>query len=88
MAFQCDIIAFPGQPYIGVHVEDTVAIADSKLTSQIKNEYPEVYNRIIKRRNMMRDILGISVTDEVLPFSNIQAVFTPFLLNTQYLVVS
>ncbi len=88
MAFQCDIIAFPGPPYIGVHVEDTVVIADSKLTSFIKNEYPITYNRISKRRKMMRDILGISVTDDVLPFSNIQAVFTPFLLNTQYLIVS
>ncbi|MBE3142833.1 MAG: M24 family metallopeptidase, partial [Planctomycetes bacterium] len=31
MALQCDLIAFPGQPYVGVHVEDTLVLADRDL---------------------------------------------------------
>jgi len=88
MAFQCDIIAFPGLPFVGVHVEDTVAIADEKLKSSLRIDYPDTYSRIIKRQKMMRDILGISIGEDVLPFSNIQAVFNPFLLNSQYAITA
>ncbi len=87
MAFQCDIIAFPGGPYVGVHVEDTVVIADESTRTRLKQEYPEAFMRIMLRGKTMRDILGIDIGEHVLPLSNLQAVLQPFLLNPAYAVV-
>jgi len=86
MVFQCDIIAFPGEPYIGVHVEDTVVLADANLRDQLKKEYPEVWERINVRQNMLRKILGMNVREDVLPLSNLQAVLYPFLLDSDYII--
>jgi hypothetical protein len=88
MAFQCDIIAFPGRPYEGVHVEDTVVIADKALQNKLKDNYPNVFKRIEIRQKMMKTLLGINIDDSVLPLSNIQAVFQPFLLNPSYVITS
>jgi hypothetical protein len=81
MALQCDIIAFPGAHYIGVHVEDTVVLADAQLRSNVAVDYPEVWGRIAARRNMLKNILGRNIGDDVLPLSNVQAVVQPFLLD-------
>jgi len=83
MAIQCDIIAFPGGPYVGVHVEDGVLIADSNLKDSIKRLFPECWKRIAERKRFMREILGINLAEEVLPTSNIQAVLFPYMANTQ-----
>ena len=87
MAFQCDIIAFPGEPYVGVHVEDTVVIADEAARTCLQQDYPETFMRIMLRQKTMRDILGINIGEHVLPLSNLQAVLQPFLLNPAYAVV-
>jgi len=88
MAFQCDIIAFPGEPYVGIHVEDTVVLADGGLRSKLKSEYRETWERIKRRREMMKNTLGILIGEDVLPLSNIQAVLYPFLLNPDYVITS
>lgn len=87
-ALQCDIIAFPGEPYVGVHVEDTIILADEELQNELKSDYEDAWIRIKLRRNMMKDILGIAVTEEVMPLSNIQAVLHPFLLDTRYVITA
>ena len=84
MAFQCDIIAFPGEPFVGVHVEDTVIIADEQLRNEIIDTYPGVWKRITVKRKMMRETLGINIDESLLPISAIQAQFHPFLLDTSY----
>jgi Xaa-Pro aminopeptidase len=84
MAFQCDIIAFPGEPYVGVHVEDTAIIADEQLRNEIIKSYPDVWKRFAIKREMMRESLGINIDDSLLPVSTIQAHFHPFLLDTSY----
>jgi hypothetical protein len=84
MAFQCDIIAFPGEPYIGVHVEDTVVLADDALRKAVMQTFPDVWERIMTRKETMRNTLGIHLDDSLLPISNIQAVFHPFLLDTSF----
>ncbi len=87
MVLQCDIISFPGEPYVGIHVEDTVALADSKFREYLKSQYKDTWKRIKERQDIMRNILGININDDVLPLSNIQAVLHPFLLDPQYIVV-
>jgi len=79
MAIQCDIIAFPGEPYIGVHVEDGVVVADEIIRDKIRQEAPNSWNRINTRKTFMKETLGISLADEILPVSNIQGVLFPYL---------
>jgi len=88
MALQCDIIAFPGEPYVGVHVEDTVILADAKLREDLKSSYPECWNRIERRREFMINTLGISLAEDVLPLSNLPAVLQPYMLKPNYIVTS
>jgi hypothetical protein len=83
MAIQCDIIAFPGEPYVGVHVEDGVVIADEEVRNTIRTGFTECWGRIEARRTFMKDILGINLAAEVLPTSNIQAVLFPYMANTK-----
>jgi len=83
MAIQCDIIAFPGEPYVGVHVEDGIVIANEEIRNAIRTEFPECWDRIEERRKFMKDVLGIKLAAEVLPTSNIQAVLFPYMANTK-----
>lgn len=87
MAFQCDIIAFPGTSYIGVHVEDTLIIADDNLKNKLKKKYPQTWKRIEIRQNMLKNILGINIGKEVMPLSNLQAILYPFLLDPNYIII-
>ncbi len=87
-ALQCDIIAFPGGAYVGVHVEDSLVVADSDLRERLRKTYPSVMDRIGARQEMMRDLLGISISDDVLPLSNLQAVLHPFLLDPELVLTA
>ncbi|WP_343210269.1 hypothetical protein [Anaerolentibacter hominis] len=78
---QCDIIASSSDPVMCAICEDTVVIADQQLRDALKNEYPEVYARIIKRQEMMRSSLNIPVSDDVLLMSNLNGVYFPFMLD-------
>ncbi len=81
MAIQCDIIAAPGVPYIGVHIEDGLVIANKELCSSLQILYPDSWNRIQRRRAYVKDVIGINLADEVLLFSDIQATLNPFFGN-------
>ena len=83
MALQCDIIAFPGEPYGGVHIEDGLFIADETTRDIIQVQYSDSWGRIEKRRKFMKDVLGIHIADEVMPTSDIQAMFFPYMGNTK-----
>lgn len=79
---QCDIIASVQDPVRQAIVEDGVIVANEKLRAELEDQYPEVYNRIEKRRKFMTETLGIRLSEDVLPLSNAQAVCHPFLLDT------
>ena len=78
---QCDIIASIPNPLRQAILEDSVVIADEILRAQLKKQYPEVYDRIQKRRTFIKEVLGINISDDVLPLSNSQAVLHPYLLD-------
>jgi hypothetical protein len=86
MALQVDVIPATGTPYFTTNVEDGIALADGRLRAELAAAYPEAWDRIQARREFMRDALGISLHDDVLPFSNIPAYPPPFLLRPERVV--
>ncbi|HHT48506.1 MAG TPA: M24 family metallopeptidase [Firmicutes bacterium] len=82
MIIQADMIAFPGAPYGGVHVEDGLLIADQTLRDEIKRLFPDSWQRMMERKRFIREELGIALKEEVLPTSNIQLALFPFMGDT------
>jgi hypothetical protein len=73
MAIQVDVIPATGTAYYTSNIEDGIALADAELRAAFAQGYPEAWGRIQARRAFMRDVLGIQLKPEVLPFSNIPA---------------
>ena len=80
MTLQCDIIPATGTPYFTTNIEDGLALADESLRGDFARAYPEAWDRIQARRRFMRAVLGIELHPDVLPFSNLAAHLTPYLL--------
>lgn len=79
---QVDIIASASDPVRTAVCEDAVVIAGEELRSSLRQEYPDTYRRIVKRQEVMREVLGIHISDEVLPMSNLTGVYMPYMLDT------
>jgi hypothetical protein len=80
MALQVDIIPATGTEYFTTNIEDGVALADEELRREFATKYPAAWVRMQARRDFMEDALGIPLSPDVLPFSNIPAYLPPFLL--------
>ena len=80
MAMQVDIIPATGTEYFTTNIEDGIALADEGLREELADAYPEAWDRIMARRDFMKEGLGIELHPDVLPFSNIPAYLPPFLL--------
>ena len=80
MALQVDIIPATGTEYFTTNIEDGIALADESLRAAFAAGYPAAWERIQARRRFMADVLGIDLHPDVLPFSNIPAYLSPFLL--------
>jgi Xaa-Pro aminopeptidase len=80
MMLQVDIIPATGGPYFTTNIEDGVALADAALRATLSGQYPELWDRVERRRAFMRDALGIDLHPDVLPLSNVPAFLPPFLL--------
>jgi Xaa-Pro aminopeptidase len=79
MAIQVDVI--PSSPvYFSTRMEDGVVLADAELRRSLKALYPACFARCEKRRAFMIDVLGIDVSEEVLPLSNMPTIVPPFFL--------
>ena len=80
MAMQVDVIPATGTDYFTTNIEDGIALLDAAGRSALADRHPDAWDRIERRRAFMRDALGIDLHPDVLPFSNIPAFLTPFLL--------
>ena len=78
--FQTDIIASGYGPVRTAICEDPVILAGPELRGALAAEYPQVYGRVMARREAMAE-LGIALHDEVLPLSNLNGAMFPFMLN-------
>ena len=76
-----DIIASKSDPVRTSICEDAVVIASEKTRLQLAKEFPDVWKRIRARQRAMRETLGISISDDVLPMSNLNGVYYPFMLD-------
>ena len=83
MALQVDIIPATGTEYFTTNIEDGVVLADEELRRRWATFNPASWRRIEARRAFMRDRLGIAISDDVLPLSNIPAYLPPFLLKPE-----
>ena len=80
MAFQVDVIPATGTEYFTTNIEDGIALADAALRTELAARYPGMWARIEARRAFMAAALGIDLSPDVLPFSNLPAVLAPFVL--------
>lgn len=79
-AVQCDIIPAVGAPYYSANIEDGVALLDAAGRDELRDSFPDVWNRMQARRAFMGDVLGIRLKPEVLPLSNLAGAMPPFWL--------
>jgi Creatinase/Prolidase N-terminal domain len=80
MALQCDIIPATGTPYFTTNIEDGLALGDESLRAAFAAAYPDAWARVQARRRFMTEVLGIELHPDVLPFSNLAAHLSPFML--------
>ena len=87
MAMQADVIPGTGTAYHTINIEDGIALADEQLRLELAQNYPETWARIQARRDFMRNVIGIHLKPEVLPFSNIPAYLPPYMLSPEMALV-
>ncbi len=80
MMLQVDTGPSPMPAGTALNCEDTIALADPPLRAEIAAKHPEVWARIEARRAFMRDELGVTLKDCILPLSNIQLYLPPLWL--------
>ena len=80
MVMQVDIIPATGGQYFTTNIEDGVALADAALRDELARTFPDLWDRVGRRRAFMREALGVELHADVLPLSNIPAFLTPLLL--------
>lgn len=86
MAFQVDIIPTPMAAGQALNCEDGVVIADATLRAAIAKAHPEVYARMQARRDFVRDVIGITLKDCILPLSSTPLCFAPFWTKPDHLL--
>lgn len=82
MAIQCDMIAAITANQTGAHIEDGIVVADSALRKEIQSLAPGSWNRIVARRNFMKEVLGINLSEDILPTSDLPGVHFPYMADT------
>ena len=80
MVMQVDIIPATGGEYFTTNIEDGIVLADDALRADLSNRFPDLWDRVVRRRAFMRDVLGIDLHADVLPLSNVPGFLPPFLL--------
>lgn len=84
--FQVDIIPYiPNYP--GASAESTICIADELLRKEIQTEYPELYQRFMKRQKYLREVLGIQISDDILPMASTVGYMRPLMLDHERCLV-
>src|SRR5271169_5972636 len=86
MAMQVDVIP-SSSAYFSTRMEDGIVIADRDLQGKLRALYPDCFARCVQRREFMRNTLGIEVTDDVLPLSNIPAIVPPYFFSPNQILV-
>jgi len=83
MALQCDIIPTPMPAGTALNCEDSIVLADEALRGEIASRHPELWGRINRNRDLMRDQLGLTLRPETLPLSLANAYLPPAWLSPE-----
>jgi len=86
MPFQVDIIPTPLPTGWTLNCEDGVVFADAPLRDELAARHPAVMERIDARRQFVRDELGVTLKDSILPLSSTPLCLPPFWLATRRLL--
>lgn len=82
MAIQVDLIPFiAGDPWMHANLEDGIVLADAALRQELATAHPDTWKRIVARRQFMTGVLGIKLSEDVLPLCDRQAAFAPAALS-------
>lgn len=87
MIFQVDVIPTPMPAGKALNCEDAVAIADASLRAELATKHAETWARIVARRAFLRDTIGVSLGEHLLPLSNIQLCLPPLWLKSDHILV-
>ncbi len=68
-------------------VESPCLLADESLKKEIREQYPEMWNRMMERREYIISELGIALNEDVLPTAATLAYMRPFMLSHKALAV-
>lgn len=88
MALQCDVIPAGLPDGMQLNCEDGIALADAELRAELASTHPAVWSRIEARRTFMKQELGITIDDSVLPLSNTPGYFAPAFLAPDRVLVA
>ena len=80
MALQADIIPVSRGPFCYINAEDGIVLADDNLRAELASHYPACWRRMEMRRNFMKDLLGITLHEDVLPLGNAPGWLAPYVL--------
>jgi hypothetical protein len=87
MVMQSDVI--PSHPvYYSTRMEDGYALADEALRAELREKFPELMRRCAARGEFLRARLGLPLSEDVLPLSNLAGMIAPFLLAPENVVVA
>src|SRR5699024_399761 len=84
--FQVDFIPVQAGHH-GISAESTVVLADQQLRENIKEQYPDLWDRFQARRQYLKEHLNIDLKEEMLPMASTLAYYRPFLLNKEEALV-
>ncbi|WP_319518521.1 Xaa-Pro aminopeptidase [uncultured Martelella sp.] len=87
MPVQVDVIPVPMNKGQALNCEDAVVFADDSLREDIRLKHPQMFARMMARRDFVRDALGIDLKPCVLPLSNTPLCLAPFWLKHDHLLV-
>ena len=87
MILQIDIIPTV-KGYGGISCESGIILADTSLRSELRNSFPEMWERIQRRREYVKNVLGINISEEVLPNSSLTAYCRPFFLDKEKALIN
>lgn len=87
MVLQSDLIPVSNGPFCYSNAEDGVAIGDEALRNELRQKYPEMWNRILSRKEFIHKALGIQLDDSVLPLSDMCCYYAPYMLSPEAIYV-
>ena len=79
MMIQCDFTSIDPKTGLIAHAEDGILLADADMRKKIEAASPNAWKRIQERRRFMIDVLGIRLSEDILPTSDIPGVIFPYL---------